>query len=104
MSYDRARELADTPDLWIEVRQHLDGFMFTDGELEEKFRRGEAEHGRDWLRMTKEDLEHAITEELMDMVLYRAMILTRWPDQTKPFFQHRDLGDEGDADVSGVPV
>ena len=56
--------------------------------------------------MTKEDLELAIQEELMDMVIYRAMILTRWPDQTKPFFQYRDLGDEtdGDEDVSGVPV
>lgn len=106
MSLDRAAELNRLDDIWPEVAKHLDGFAFTDGELERKFRKGEAEHGRDWLRMTKEDLELAIQEELMDMVIYRAMILTRWPDQTKPFFQYRDLGDEtdGDEDVSGVPV
>ena len=103
MSLDRAQELARLDDVWPEVAKHLDGFAFTDGELEAKFRRGEAEHGRDWLRMTKEDLEVAIQEELMDMVIYRAMILARWPDQSTSWNQHRPA-DDGDGDVSGVPV
>lgn len=103
MSLDRAQELARLDDVWPEVAKHLDGFAFTDGELEAKFRRGEAEHGRDWLRMTKEDLEVAIQEELMDMVIYRAMILARWPDQSTSWNQHRPA-DDGDEDVSGVPV
>lgn len=103
MSLDRAQELARLDDVWPEVAKHLDGFAFTDGELEAKFRRGEAEHGRDWLRMTREDLEVAIQEELMDMVIYRAMILTRWPDQSTSWNQHKPA-DDGDGDVSGVPV
>ena len=46
MSLDRAQELARLDDVWPEVAKHLDGFAFTDGELERKFRKGEAEHGR----------------------------------------------------------
>lgn len=94
---DRAAVLRNEPDLWTEVRQHLDGFMFDEADLEQKFRKGEAEHGRDWLDMTRADLEYAITEELMDMLIYRAMIITRFGDEPSApaFLSNRDPGDEG---------
>lgn len=94
---DRADELRATSDLWPEISKYLDGFMFPDGVLEAKFRKGEAEHGRDWLDMTRSDLEHAIEEELMDMIIYRAMVCARWPDEpgAPAFLTNRDPGDEG---------
>jgi len=91
--HDRAEELATTTDLWSEVREHIIFGYFTEAELEAKFRKGEAEHGRDWLRMTRERLEAEINAELMDLTIYQAMIDTRWP-----------LSDDGDEDVCGVPA
>ena len=91
--HDRAEELATTTDLWVEVRKHIIFGYFTEAELEAKFRKGEAEHGRDWLRMTRERLEAEINDELMDLTIYQAMIDARWP-----------LTDDGDEDICGVPA
>jgi hypothetical protein len=91
--HDRAEELATTTDLWLEVRENIIFGYFTEAELEAKFRKGEAEHGRDWLRMTRERLEAEINDELKDLTLYQAMIDTRWPST-----------DDGDEDICGVPA
>ncbi len=91
--HDRAEELATTTDLWLEVREHIIFGYFAEAELEAKFRKGEAEHGRDWLKMTRERLEAEINAELMDLTIYQAMIDTRWPS-----------ADDGDEDVCGVPA
>jgi hypothetical protein len=91
--HDRAEELVTTTDLWLEVRENIIFGYFTEAELEAKFRKGEAEHGRDWLRMTRERLEAEINAELMDLTIYQAMIDTRWPSP-----------DDGDEDVCGVPA
>lgn len=91
--HDRAEELSTTTDLWLKVREHIIFGYFSEAELEAKFRKGEAEHGRDWLKMTRERLEAEINAELMDLTIYQAMIDTRWP---KP--------DDGDEDVCGVPA
>ena len=91
--HDRAEELATTTDLWLEVRERIIFGYFSEAELEAKFRKGEAEHGRDWLKMTRERLEAEINAELMDLTIYQAMIDTRWPS-----------GDDGDEDVCGVPA
>lgn len=88
---DRANELRELPDVWPEVEQHLGAaihdamaaaetawlWMGTDM-LEKKFRKGEAEHGRDWLKMRAEDLQREIEAELLDLVLYHAMRRARW--------------------------
>lgn len=94
---DRAPHLKSLDDVWPEVRKHLDGFMFDEADLEAKFRKGEREHGRDWLHMTREQLEVEIQNELKDMLIYRAMICARFDDEgTAPaFFTNRDPGDEG---------
>lgn len=91
--HDRAEQLATTTDLWNEVRQYIVFGYFTEAELEAKFRKGEAEHGRDWLRMSKDQLQGEINAELMDITIYQAMIDTRWPSS-----------DDGDEDVCGVPA
>lgn len=106
------------PDMWPEIRLHLwsamdeateavrhyaldfDDYMHASmrDALEAKFRAGEAEHGRDWLRMTREQLRHEIGNELRDLVLYHAMLLARWdeyaPVTAPPFLTNRDPGDE----------
>jgi hypothetical protein len=89
-SHDRADKLATLDDLWSEVREHITFGYFTEAELEAKFRKGEAEHGRDWLRMTRERLQAEINAELMDLTIYQAMIDARWPDQ--------------DDEICGVPA
>lgn len=91
--HDRAEELAESSDLWREVRKHIAFGYFTEAELEAKFRKGEAEHGRDWLKMSKTQLQAEINAELMDFTIYQAMIDTRWP-----------LTDNGDEDICGVPA
>jgi hypothetical protein len=91
--HDRAEHLATTIDLWSEVREHIVFGFFTEAELEAKFRKGEAEHGRDWLRMSKDQLQGEIDAELMDITIYQAMIDTRWPSPN-----------DGDEDVCGVPA
>lgn len=91
--HDRAEELATITDLWSEVREHITFGYFTEQELAAKFRKGEAEHGRDWLKMTRQQLEAEINDELKDLTIYQAMIDARWP-----------LTDDGDEDVCGVPA
>lgn len=105
---DRADELARMDDLWPEIRHQITAAMgdaglavdraWNDvhvGDLEDKFRAGEAEHGRDWLRMSRADLEREIRAEIHDLVLYHAMVRARWMRQIAPsFIAHRDLGDE----------
>ena len=102
---DLAEELRAKPDVWPEVEKHL-GVAITDaisaGEtvwlwmdtdmLEAKFRKGEAEHGRDWLNMTQADLKREIEAELLDLVLYHAMLRARWVDAS--YTTDEDPGDE----------
>lgn len=96
---DRAEELRSCPDIWAEVAPHLDDAaeiaasyskyyaldLARNGEqmradMERKFRAGEQEHGRNWLNMSKHDLEHEIANEIRDLVIYHAMILARFHD------------------------
>lgn len=97
--HDRADELRTLADIWPEISKHLDlaaadaitatryfeidlahpmerGWIVT--QLEEKFRKGEAEHGRDWLNMSEADLRNEIENEIKDLVIYHAMRLARW--------------------------
>ena len=110
---DRAAELWKTKDLWPEISRHLsdaardaaeasrhfaldlDDFLGLrlERELRDKFAAGEAEHGRDWLHMTRDELLAEIRAELMDLVLYHAMIRARWVDEPD-FVCHVDPGDE----------
>ena len=106
-THDRARDLADKDDLWAEIRpflvdasreacthvthfaldleDHLAPLYETD--LKEKFRKGEAEHGRDWLGMTREQLYRELHDEIKDLVLYQAMILARFVDNLEDEFE-----------------
>lgn len=104
---DRADEFRDMPDLWPVIAAQV-GSAFGDAYvsaelsmmcmsmqmLEEKFRRGEAEHGRDWLNMTRGQLHAEIEAELLDLVLYHAMARARWPRSA--VITDRDPGDERD--------
>lgn len=103
---DRANELAELDDLWPVIQKHAINGYFTNEELEAKFRAGEKEHARGWLKMTLEQMEAEIQAELKDMVIYRAMIDARWPtsDGIVPFASNEDPGDEGDEDACGVPA
>lgn len=92
LPHDRADELRNAPDLWAIVKQHIVFGFFTEAELEAKFRKGEAEHGRDWLDMTREQLRAEIDAELKDLTIYQAMIDARWDDS------------DGYEDVCGVPA
>ena len=51
--------------------------------LEARFRRGQAEYGHtnEWLRWTAERFDLEQTEELLDLILYRAMRRFVFPDQ-----------------------
>jgi len=105
LTYDRADELKTMPDVWTEIQPHLDQaasdaislvtFFAHDLDdylgpslrlaLELKFRNGEDEHGRDWLDMTRDQLDEELQNEIIDLIVYRAMILARW--------QQRDADD-----------
>lgn len=87
---DQASKLRNEPDLWSIVKDHITFGFFTEAELEAKFRKGEAEHGRDWLDMTHEQLRSEIDAELMDLTIYQAMIDARWPRE--------------DDEICGVPA
>jgi hypothetical protein len=104
---DRRDELRRAEDLWPAVERELggainDAMMAADevwvwvgvDALEEKFRRGESEHGRNWLDMSERDLRDEIKAELLDLVLYHAMLRARWPRVT--YTTDRDLGDEAE--------
>lgn len=84
---DRADDLARLADLWPVVRDSIPTLpevyaaasaeaAFTD--LEAKFRKGEAEHDRDWLRMSRAQLEAEIVNEWRDLLLYHAMLRARF--------------------------
>lgn len=75
---DRANELRNMPDLWPIIRQHLGQHRFSEDDLEAKFRKGEAQHGRDWLNMTRRQLEREVESEWLDLALYTAMIRARF--------------------------
>jgi len=93
-------DLKTTDDLWPVIQHELsraildaaeiagaffqEAHMTTriDDELEEKFRRGEAEHKREWLDMTDKAFSDAIREELLDVLNYAAMVrVLRHADQ-----------------------
>ena len=118
MKHDRAHYLSGVADLWsviqpelldaandaAEAMRHfaldLDDYTGPSMELSmrEKFLAGELEHGRDWLRMSRDDLRREIRNELRDLVIYHAMIRARWVDIDPPadFICHVDPGDEQD--------
>jgi hypothetical protein len=75
---DRADALRSMPDLWPVIRENLGTHQFDEIELEAKFRKGEAEHGRDWLNMTRAQIEREILAEWLDLCLYTAMIRARF--------------------------
>lgn len=91
---DRADDFRAMPDIWPEILVRIPdaindptttingrGIAFTAAFLEEKFRKGEAEHDRGWLDMTREQIEHEITNEWADLVLYHAMLRARFPER-----------------------
>lgn len=112
---DCINELRAADDLWpliaaeisaaqLDARRCVDDvYDITLAEYEAKFRKGEAEHGRDWLRMTRADLEAEIRAEIVDLVMYHAMIRARWQQArgrsgtTRAFLSNRDPGDEADS-------
>lgn len=124
-THDRAAELWAMPDMWRAIQPWLvlaaenaanDARWFAldlddytgpgvEAELRRKFAAGEAEHGRDWLHMTQDQVREEIRNELRDLVLYHAMILARWQDtpddavSVPPFTTNADPGDE-QADAS----
>lgn len=89
---DRAAEFWKMSDIWNEIVEHLPSarqvamqtdhnaidWFLEDGSLEQKFRKGEAEHGRGWLTMSREQLEREILNEWKDIILYTAMIRARF--------------------------
>jgi hypothetical protein len=89
---DRASDLFKMSDIWGEIEIHIPSARtvalcadhdeinssLDDGSLEQKFRKGEAEHGRDWLTMSREQLEREILNEWKDILLYTAMIEARF--------------------------
>jgi hypothetical protein len=113
---DNACTLRNAPDLWPLIEEHIPRAMadakraastseweLRTTELEAKFRKGEIEHGRNWLTMDRDDLKHEIRAELLDLVLYHAMIRARWTQMT--YVTNRDPGDEDDGHLGiGVPV
>lgn len=84
-------DLKTTEDLWpviqhelsraiLEAHEYANKFLNqahrginVDDELEAKFRKGEAEHKREWLDMTDTAFTEAIREELLDVINYAAM-------------------------------
>lgn len=112
---DRAAELWATTDMWPDIQRHIPAAVAdateslrwfaldlddytgptTEAAMRRKFAAGEAEHGRAWLHMTRDELLAEIRAELMDLVLYHAMIRTRWVDEPD-FVCHVDPGDEQD--------
>lgn len=104
---DRAGELSKLRDVLPEVLAHFElalleaaavlesvATRIPRAEFEAKFRKGEAEHGRDWLTWkSPADFDAAAREEIVDLVLYLAMRRARF--STAPaFLSNRDLGDE----------
>lgn len=98
---DRAEELRQMENIWPEIERHMgdaladtaracmvflsrcvDEFATGDGEtlraMCAKYAAGEREHRRDWLQMERAQMEGEIENELLDQVLYAAMIRARW--------------------------
>lgn len=119
-THDRADELRMVDDLWPLIEQELDAAaaslpiyvasfleLYRDqatGQavrvtLQDKFRKGEAEHARGWLNMTRNDLSIECLAEIYDLIIYRAMIRARWAASpvAAPFITNRDPGDEVDS-------
>lgn len=114
--HDRAPELWKTNDMWHEIERHIPAAIAdateslrwfaldledytgptAEAAMRQKFAAGEAEHGRDWLHMTRGELLREIRGEVMDLVLYHAMIRARWVDRPD-FACHVDPGDEQDG-------
>lgn len=104
MGWVRRLRLEAAPDLWSAIEPLIDDAReearFIVGsvepllcEIEEKYRRGEAEHGRSWTRYTAEDFDRAIAEELIDLIAYCAMREALYP-RVPTFFTNADPGDE----------
>lgn len=98
MPTDKADELREVKDLWPLIEPLIGELTWTaahmatdfayalDGyhggsmrsEMEAKFRKGEAEHGRGWLTMSEGDLQQEVQQELQDLVLYLCMMSLRF--------------------------
>ena len=77
-------ELAAMDDAWPLIREHLADALddaidqvsqlsWHSLDLEGKYRRGNVEHGNQWVGMTDDELRHEMQEELEDLVIYAAM-------------------------------
>lgn len=77
-------ELAALEDAWPLIRVHLANahddaidqvsqLSWHSLELEAKYRRGNVEHGNQWVGMTDKELRNEMREELEDLVIYAAM-------------------------------
>lgn len=92
---DKANELRDVEDLWPEIKSHIenaavDAMMslrsFSGSvqhpdvlaDLERKYRKGDEEYKREWLNMSLVDLEQEVYQELLDLVVYHALIRARF--------------------------
>lgn len=92
---DKANELRDVEDLWPEISLQIesaaqDAMMsmrsmlgaaqhrVTLEHLEKKYRKGDEEYDREWLNMSLADLEQEVYQELLDLVVYHALIRVRF--------------------------
>lgn len=98
---DQAATLAIQHATWF--KQDLDDYTRAGviDSLRAKFEKGEAEHGRDWLNMTSQQLNEEIRAEILDLVIYIAMRRARWrpTSAVDEYLTNRDPGDE-----TGPPV
>jgi transposase len=105
---DHKDELREARDIWPLLEPHLDQaaadarrrvmlWKLPTRMLEAKFRKGEAEHGRDWLDRDMDWLIDQLVEELVDLVVYSAMLRARWQADVIAFETNRDPGDEADS-------
>jgi hypothetical protein len=92
---DKANELRNVEDLWPDIKEHIasaavDAMMslrsFSGSvehadvlaDLERKYRKGDEEYNREWLNMSLADLEQEVYQELLDLVVYHALIRARF--------------------------
>jgi len=78
---DAADDLRAVSDLWPIIAQYLPETNFALDRLEAKFRKGDAEHNRGGLDMSRAQLEAEVEAEHIDLALYAAMLSARFgPD------------------------
>lgn len=94
---DQASELRPMDDIWPVIREELanaslDAQMSVRSmvgavqglrsdvlkDLEAKYRKGDEEYNREWLNMSLADLEREVYQELLDLVVYHALVRARF--------------------------